>query len=293
MNIRIEDVSRERSIFLEEEYQKSIMRAKENGVRRKFTEIRPGCSPNASVKSPRLLPQYLPPVIRTEIRPMSFDCVSNVPANEVSAISVDSNVFELLTSNINNENEGASEQQPVEISPSLSSADASLLNVEDVAEMHPSSQIGSSMSVDFQSSDILTNNIQDANPGVREQQPLETAASTVVLVEEESVMETRFLSVHKPLAVSCKGMTKFLDEKGNEQVRGRRRCQMVKEQGGSKCFSMQLTGCDPRSLLVCSNSDCIVNLHEGCYKDWHKKHKKCALNLCKLCCALVVCNAMK
>ena len=68
---------------------------------------------------------------------------------------------------------------------------------------------------------------------------------------------------------------------------------MVKEQGGGKCFSMQLTGCDPRSLLVCSNSDCIVNLHEGCYKDWHKKHKKCALNLCKLCCALVVCNAMK
>ena len=140
------DVSRERSIFLEEEYQKSIMRAKENGVRRKFTEIRPGCSPNASVKSPRLLPQYLPPVIRTEIRPMSFECVSNVPANEVSAISVGSNVFELLTSNINNENEGASEQQPVEINPSLSWADARLLNIEDVSEMHPSSEIRSSMS---------------------------------------------------------------------------------------------------------------------------------------------------
>ena len=93
LNIRVEDVSREKSIFLEEEYQKSIVRAKENGVRRKFTEIRPGCSPNASVKSPRLLPQYLPPVIRTEIRPMSFDFISNVPANEVSTISVDSNVL--------------------------------------------------------------------------------------------------------------------------------------------------------------------------------------------------------
>ena len=51
--------------------------------------------------------------------------------------------------------------------------------------MRPSSS--SSMSVDFQSSDILTFNIQDANSVVREQQPLETAASTVVLVEEESV----------------------------------------------------------------------------------------------------------
>ena len=80
------------------------------------------------------------------------------------------------------------------------------MNIEDVSEMHPSSS--SSMSVDFQSSDILTFNIQDANSGVREQQPLETA-STVVLVEEESVMETWFLSVHKPLAVSCKGMTNF------------------------------------------------------------------------------------
>jgi hypothetical protein len=64
-------------------------------------------------------------------------------------------------------------------------ADARLLNVEDMSEMRPSSS--SSMSVDFQSSDILTFNIQDANSVVREQQPLETAASTVVLVEEESV----------------------------------------------------------------------------------------------------------
>ena len=72
-----------------------------------------------------------------------------------------------MTSNINNENEGASEQQPVESSPSLSLADARLLNVEDMSEMHPSSS--SSMSVDFQSSDILTFNIQDANPVVREQ----------------------------------------------------------------------------------------------------------------------------
>ena len=31
LNVRVEDVSRERSIFLEEEYQKSIMHAKENG----------------------------------------------------------------------------------------------------------------------------------------------------------------------------------------------------------------------------------------------------------------------
>ena len=72
-------------------------------------EVRHGFSPNASVKSPRLLPQYLPPVIRTEIGPMSFYFVSNVPANEISTIRVYLNLFESLTSNIHNENEGASE----------------------------------------------------------------------------------------------------------------------------------------------------------------------------------------
>ena len=101
---------------------------------------------------------------------MSLNFVSHVPENEVSTISVDLNFFEPLTSNINTENEGASEQQPVESSPSLSSADAILLNIEDVSEMHQSSEIVSSTSVGLESSDILTCNIQNAKPGVRQQQ---------------------------------------------------------------------------------------------------------------------------
>ena len=36
--------------FLEEEYQKLVMRAKENSVRRKFMEVRPGCSPSGCLQ---------------------------------------------------------------------------------------------------------------------------------------------------------------------------------------------------------------------------------------------------